>query len=233
MGNASSPFSSPCFPFFQPERNEDGSSLFGETQPFLSNRQHELHFRASLIVFSPVHHQNGPNKKPHFSLFHCEFYLPFPFDLPLSSSISFWPYVCSDLETDGSSISLDRERRIPRRLCVWAQKCKVCRGWSSKVWVVLGWCLPHSHPASGCLEPAGLGCFSSFLQPTWCSQLGFEAQLSNVYLSHLYQAGDSNANIATPLAELSDRIWPKLQREEKQLYKNWNSSGWQVSIESK
>lgn len=116
VGSASSPFSSPYFPFFQPERNEDGNFLFGETQPFLSNSQHELHFRASLIVFSPVHHQNGPNKKPHFSLFHCERYLPCPFDLLPSSFISFWPYVCSDLESDGSSISLDRERMIPRRL---------------------------------------------------------------------------------------------------------------------
>jgi len=66
--------------------------------------------------------------------------------------------------------------------------------------------VPIFWPSSLRLPGAGLGCLSSFPKTFWCSQLAFGAQLSKVYLSHTQQAGDSNANIATTLAELSDRI---------------------------
>lgn len=113
-----------------------------------------------------------------------------------------------------------REHNTQKNLCISTQKCGICRGCSSppslcKAWVALALCLSHPLPASGPLESGGLGCFNSFPQPFWCSQLGFGAQLSNVYLSHPHQAGDSNTNIATNLAELGDRIWPKLQREKE------------------
>lgn len=112
------------------------------------------------------------------------------------------------------------QKDTQKSLCVSTQKCGIYRGCSSppspyKACVIPALCLSHPLPASGSLEPAGLGCVSSFPQPFWFSQLGFGAQLSNVYLSHPHQAGDSNANTATNLAELSDRIWPKLQREKE------------------
>lgn len=62
-------------PFPQPEMRTAGF-LFGETQPFLKSSQPELHVRAALVMFLPVHHQNRPNKKPRFSLFPCDFMSP-------------------------------------------------------------------------------------------------------------------------------------------------------------
>ena len=117
-------------------------------------------------------------------------------------------------------VSRQREQDTQKSLCISTQKCGVCRDCSSppspcEAWVVLALYLTHRLPTRGSLEPAGLGCLSSFPQLFWCSQFGFGAQLSSIYLSHPHQAGDSNANIATNLAELSDRIRPKLQREKE------------------
>lgn len=118
-------------------------------------------------MFAPAHHQNEPNKKPHFSLFVI---LASPVHLTFHCHPLFPPDpVCSDLETDVSSISLDRKRRIDsqNRLCrcpeMWSLQEVVQQG-------VVRTCLLPAHPlpAWGALEPA---CLSSFLQPSWYSSL--------------------------------------------------------------
>lgn len=104
--------------------------------------------------------------------------------------------VYSDLETDVSSISLDRKRRIPRRDCVSAQKCRFCRRWSSKVWLglVCCWLIPFQAP------------WSQGASALFCGPPGIPAWIWKVYLSYPQQAGDGNANTATSLAKLSDSI---------------------------
>lgn len=165
VGGASWPLSFP-----QPEMRTAGF-LSGETQPFLNSSQPELHVRAALVMFPPVHHQNRPNKKPRFSLFPCGF--TSPVHLTLSCHPLFLSGPVSDLETGGSSTSLKGRAGHPE-----GSLCQCLEMWS---WQGL---LLHSFPLQGvgiaCSVPAssaprlsfpgaGLGCLSSFPQSLWCS----------------------------------------------------------------
>lgn len=123
----------------------------------------------------------------------------------MASSISFWPNFCSDLETDGSSTSLKGRAGHPEESLSLSGNVEFEGAAPSLLSLALALCLLPQLPLSASLELGwnASALSYSFLQSFWCSQLGFGAQLSNVYLSRPHQAGDSNA---ANLAELGGRI---------------------------
>lgn len=195
---------------------------FGETQPFLKSSQPELHVRAALVMFLPVHHQNRPNKKPRFSLFPCDFMSPVhltfcchPLFLSAQCLLWFRNWWLQHISQRESRTSRESQCQC---LEMWSLQGLLLHYCPCKIWALLTLCLLHHLPWS------------------WAGMPQLFSAVLLVFLAWIWSTAQQCLLVTSPpgwgqqFSKFSRAWWWDLTQitegKKKQLCKNWNSSGW-------